>query len=397
MISWPDLKRRFSAVSPTLRLAFLASGAERVLPIYEKFWVGDFHPELLRTVELAWLAVEGSTLDPDEVERCFEVSKELADLYAEESIAVLAQAANSASWIMDMLKTGRSGRRRPCRPARLRGGADSRASRRRGPLAERHFCAVCTSRRGSLARCRRGPRGVMDGAGDTRHLPRPRRIPAKVVGGLLDREAALLSIAAGRARPTEPQAIATRLAAVGSVLKRPTSVALRQRGAALGIAIANHLACRTKPACRPKSAEFRRREARERDPLLAGGTLLTDLELRGERHPHARKVVLTRAAIVRVREATSCQELVLILTPSARIGWACGRWVNVGRPPGRGAGDNQHADDPKPPAHARHRSVLDVAPSCGRLLALQSDSARSANGSVGEVLGGECGRRMREL
>lgn len=91
-------------MSAPLRLAFLATCAERVLPIYEKFWVGDFHPELLRTVELAWKTIEGDTLDPEEVDRCVEVSKDIAEFYAEESISVLAQAANSAAWIMDLIK-----------------------------------------------------------------------------------------------------------------------------------------------------------------------------------------------------------------------------------------------------------------------------------------------------
>lgn len=104
MISFADRKRRFASVSAPLRLAFLAACAQRVLPIYEKFWVGDFHPELLRTIELAWKTVEGGTVDADEVGRCSNVSREVAELYAEQSISVLAQAANSAVWIMDVLK-----------------------------------------------------------------------------------------------------------------------------------------------------------------------------------------------------------------------------------------------------------------------------------------------------
>lgn len=104
MISFTERKRRFASVSAPLRLAFAATCAERVLPIYEKFWIGDFHPELLRTVELAWQSVEGGNVDAEEVARCSDVSREVAELYAQESIAVLAQAANSAVWIMDMLK-----------------------------------------------------------------------------------------------------------------------------------------------------------------------------------------------------------------------------------------------------------------------------------------------------
>ncbi len=104
MISFADRKRRFSAISPTIRLTFLASCAERIMPIYDKFWVGDYHPELSQTIELAWQTVEGGSVDAASARRCFDVAKELADLYAEDSIAPLAEAAGIAAYIMDMLQ-----------------------------------------------------------------------------------------------------------------------------------------------------------------------------------------------------------------------------------------------------------------------------------------------------
>lgn len=103
MLGFPALKQRFATINPAVRLAFLASAAERIMPIYEKFWLGDFHPELTRSKELAWMSLEGRALDAGEVMRCLEVTKELADIYAEESIATLTQAANIGSYIMDVL------------------------------------------------------------------------------------------------------------------------------------------------------------------------------------------------------------------------------------------------------------------------------------------------------
>lgn len=104
MISFADRKRRFSSISPTIRLAFLASSAERIMPIYDKFWVGDYHPELSQTIELAWQTVEGGSVDVASARRCSDVAKQLADLYAEDSLAPLAEAAGIAAYIMDMLQ-----------------------------------------------------------------------------------------------------------------------------------------------------------------------------------------------------------------------------------------------------------------------------------------------------
>lgn len=73
------------------------------MPIYEKFWLGDHHPELPRTIELAWMSVEGAALDAAEVKRSQDVANELSDIYAEDSIATLAGVANIGSYIMDVL------------------------------------------------------------------------------------------------------------------------------------------------------------------------------------------------------------------------------------------------------------------------------------------------------
>ena len=63
MIRFAECKQRFAVISPNIRLAFIATAAERMMPIFEKFWLGDYHPELATTIDLAWQKVEGGALE----------------------------------------------------------------------------------------------------------------------------------------------------------------------------------------------------------------------------------------------------------------------------------------------------------------------------------------------
>jgi hypothetical protein len=79
-----DLKARASKANPQARTAFLSACAERVLPIYEDYWVGDYYPSVARSVEIGWTYALGADVNAEELRTCLDEVQDLVTYYHEE-------------------------------------------------------------------------------------------------------------------------------------------------------------------------------------------------------------------------------------------------------------------------------------------------------------------------
>jgi hypothetical protein len=86
------------------RLALAAECGERVVPVYEEYWVGDQYPEVRRCVELGWQAACGSPPDQTEVTRCRDAAREILEFYLEEGYSILAAAVTVAVRIAECIE-----------------------------------------------------------------------------------------------------------------------------------------------------------------------------------------------------------------------------------------------------------------------------------------------------
>lgn len=85
-------------------LALAAECGERVVPVYEQYWVGDLYPEVRRCVELGWEAALGSPADQTEVANCRDAAREILGFYHEEGYSILAAAVAVAAHIVGCIE-----------------------------------------------------------------------------------------------------------------------------------------------------------------------------------------------------------------------------------------------------------------------------------------------------
>jgi hypothetical protein len=87
-----SLKMRASKASPYARTALLCACGERVLPIYEEYWVGSYFTAVGRSIELGWSYACGGKVDDQEMQFCLDGVQDLVSYYYEEQtrIGVLA-------------------------------------------------------------------------------------------------------------------------------------------------------------------------------------------------------------------------------------------------------------------------------------------------------------------
>ncbi len=88
-----DTAERVKRLAPRARTALLAESAGRVFPVYEQYWVGDYHPEVGRAIEVGWEYALGQPVDPDEHAKLLATVRDLVTYYYEEPtrIDLLAQ------------------------------------------------------------------------------------------------------------------------------------------------------------------------------------------------------------------------------------------------------------------------------------------------------------------
>jgi hypothetical protein len=97
MGSLDERKARVARASPRARSALLSASAERVLPIYEEYWVGDYYPSVARSVEIGWASALGEPVDAAELRICLDEVQDLVTYYYEEATRheVLATAVTA--------------------------------------------------------------------------------------------------------------------------------------------------------------------------------------------------------------------------------------------------------------------------------------------------------------
>jgi hypothetical protein len=85
MGSFDDRQARVARATPQARTALLSASAERVLPVYEEYWVGDYSPAVARSVEIGWASALGEPVNADELKSCIAEVQDLVTYYYEEA------------------------------------------------------------------------------------------------------------------------------------------------------------------------------------------------------------------------------------------------------------------------------------------------------------------------
>lgn len=80
-----DLKGRVARLDPRVRTALLAACAERVLPVYEGYWVGDHSDAPARAAEIGWASALGGLIDGAGLRACRDELQDLVTYYYEEA------------------------------------------------------------------------------------------------------------------------------------------------------------------------------------------------------------------------------------------------------------------------------------------------------------------------
>jgi hypothetical protein len=91
-MDWLDsMKMRASKASPYARTGLLCACGERVLPIYEEYWIGSYFTAVGRSIELGWSYACGGKVDEEEMRFCLDGMQDLVAYYNDEGIDVLAR------------------------------------------------------------------------------------------------------------------------------------------------------------------------------------------------------------------------------------------------------------------------------------------------------------------
>lgn len=80
-------EHRARAARATLqaRIALLSASAERILPVYEEYWVGDYCPAVARSVEIGWAYATDATMNGEELQKCLNEVQDLVTYYYEDA------------------------------------------------------------------------------------------------------------------------------------------------------------------------------------------------------------------------------------------------------------------------------------------------------------------------
>lgn len=104
MLDLEERRRRFALVARDVRVAFATAAGERILPVYEKAWVGDHIPEIAEAIELGWRAALRDAPSRADLERCVTSVRDAVELYNEESIAVLSRCATISLRVLQCIQ-----------------------------------------------------------------------------------------------------------------------------------------------------------------------------------------------------------------------------------------------------------------------------------------------------
>jgi len=86
------LKLRLAALPPSALIALTVACAERVNPVYEKYWVGDHLREVRETIGVGWANCAGKAPDPAQLQRLEELVRDHVEFLNEEGITILASS-----------------------------------------------------------------------------------------------------------------------------------------------------------------------------------------------------------------------------------------------------------------------------------------------------------------
>lgn len=103
MTPFDKQQQRLHKANRFARVALLAACGERVFPIYEAYWVGDYTPDVSRTVEQGWIYACGGMISPEDVRCSLEGLLALVTYYNEEDIGILSCCATLALRIVQCI------------------------------------------------------------------------------------------------------------------------------------------------------------------------------------------------------------------------------------------------------------------------------------------------------
>jgi hypothetical protein len=103
-MDWFDsMTLRLRVVDRHVRIALAAEIGVRVLPIYEKYWVGAETPGVPRGVEMGWEYATGAPVDENERQAVLAELKDAASFYAEEDFSPTKEAVTAALRVVEAL------------------------------------------------------------------------------------------------------------------------------------------------------------------------------------------------------------------------------------------------------------------------------------------------------
>jgi hypothetical protein len=98
-----SLARRVRNASPYARIALVAECGDRVLPVYEEYWVGTYYPEVGHSIEIGWSYASGAKVEVSEIQSCLLRVEDLVDFYYEEGIELLASTVTVVLRVLESM------------------------------------------------------------------------------------------------------------------------------------------------------------------------------------------------------------------------------------------------------------------------------------------------------
>jgi hypothetical protein len=96
-------EERLPKASRQARIALAAACAQRVAPVYDKYYVGNHYPEVVEAIEFAWEYVLTNRLNRDRLASLLEELNEVTDFLAEEEITILSESASVSLFLIEAL------------------------------------------------------------------------------------------------------------------------------------------------------------------------------------------------------------------------------------------------------------------------------------------------------
>jgi hypothetical protein len=98
-----DLIARLRPASRLARIALVAECGDRVYPIYEEYWVGEYYESVRRSIDIGWSVASGANVDEVEIQTCLTEVQDLVNYYREEGIDVLGAAVTVVLRVLQSL------------------------------------------------------------------------------------------------------------------------------------------------------------------------------------------------------------------------------------------------------------------------------------------------------